>query len=310
MSTNFRVWTAVVFAATAAVISCAGGCSKSTGGISPQEAEDLCVNIVSCEQGAGSGDRMTDCVGSLAYANEIDQVGFPMGEMVDCLRDAGRDCGKIKLCTNEGHPAQSCDAVSYQNHCEGDLQVTCSGGEVKYFDCSKLDFLYGDTQCVVDPVYDNPECVGPSCTEESLTCNGNTLEICSDGNFVRMDCGLMGAECGQLAPGVQYCIGTGPDCTDEGVRHCDGSRIVTCMGGKEAAADCAELIGHDFTCGIPPDESEVGCVPSATLCNNDYTDHCDGNVIVYCRAGSLDRADCTSYGYTSCVQGESGPYCQ
>jgi len=157
-------------------------------------------------------------------------------------------------------------------------------------------------------VYDNPMCTGPACTEESTTCDGNVLEVCDGEDFVRTDCPYLGAVCGQYAPNVQYCIGTGADCANEGSIICNGTRIVRCLGGKEAVMDCAQLLGSEYTCAAV--EDSVGCGPKATACNQDYTDHCDGSQVVYCRAGNLVRADCAGYGYQSCAQGEAGPYCQ
>lgn len=308
---------------TVALIFCAVGaalllqhCSESTKKretFTVPELEAMCVHMVSCEMGMDSDDfaSVSGCMNGMMWMGLMELGYVDYDDIVSCLINAGSDCDRIFSCLNEGHPMQSCDESTYEAHCEGDMEVQCNDGWIDYFDCSRLDVIYGDTICTIDPDYGGPECESSrECGEFSTNCVGNTLEVCIDGEYMRMDCRIMGARCREYM-GMDYCVGTGPSCSEEFEQHCDGSSIVMCMGGKEARFDCADELGSDFTCFLDPDYGEAECGPRGRECDGeDHEDRCEGTEIVYCRYGFIDKVDCSLLGYSACEQIDDSAFCR
>ena len=110
------------------------------------------------------------------------------------------------------------------------------------------------------------------------------------------------------------CTGTGAACPKDSPSSeaqtylsglgCAGTHLRACVGGQEQSVDCAaqgegtgfscHSAGGSFFCGLgdecAPNERNGGNVPV----------RCDGNTVVVCNAGRLDRVDCTSLGFTGC----------
>ena len=119
-------------------------CSKSTRSwtvLTPEEAEDVCVNMVSCEHQTdpGSSASVSECVGSTMFAGMAESMNYEVGDIYDCIQDAGKDCEQIFECINEGRPLQPCDSATYENHCEGDMQVFVVHGQKSASDESDED---------------------------------------------------------------------------------------------------------------------------------------------------------------------------
>jgi hypothetical protein len=307
--------TALVLAAALALVALQ--CSESEKklvSLTPDEIEQVCVNVTSCTLASepGSSGSVSDCIGGMMWMGMSDSGYVDVSDMISCVEDAGSDCAELELCYNEGRPLQACDAASYESHCEGTMMVTCEEGMIRYFDCTRLDPIYGDTICTAGSE-EGVECVsGRTCegTGMQTACDGEVLELCMEGDFMRLDCRLVGAHCRLYMPGIYYCIGTGAACDDADATWCSGTNLVRCLGGKEARFDCAEELGPDFTC-FQAEGEEADCGPAGTECDAEqYVDHCDGNQLVYCRFGTVDRVDCTLLGYAACVPTEATAYCR
>jgi hypothetical protein len=279
--------------------------------LSPEEVEQICVHMVSCAHADNpdSTYSVSECIGELMWIDAAELGVIEVGDIVRCLTSAGSDCEQMWRCTNEGHAPEACDTSTYTDHCEGDMQLECSDGFIHYFDCSRYDGLYGDATC--SEADGDPECVGTrTCDPSMLTsCRGTVLQVCIDGIQMNIDCALSGARCGEVMPDVYYCIGRGPDCTDEGAAWCEGSSVVRCMGQKEATMDCADVLGPDFTCVDGADGPECG--PRATACDPEtHVDTCSGTSISYCRWGSQDTVDCTRLDYSACTEATEAAFCE
>jgi hypothetical protein len=291
-------------------------CSKSTRSwtiLTPEEAENVCVNMVSCEHQTDPDSTATvsSCTGGMMFLGLADSMAYDVGDTYDCVKDAGRDCERLFECINEGRPLQPCDASTYENHCEGDLQVACTDGLVHFFDCSRLDVIYGNATCRIDPDSQQPDCVSATtCSGTSFHCDGNVLEMCMEDEFIRADCSLLGARCDTYMGLMDTCIGTGAGCNSETDQpHCSGTSIVNCLANKEARFDCEAELGSEFTCVQAPDD-EPECGFKAVECDPEtHVDRCEVNNLVYCRFGAVDSVDCVLLGYTRCESGEMGAYC-
>jgi hypothetical protein len=180
-------------------------------------------------------------------------------------------------------------------------------------------------------------CNGAS-TFPLASCQGNYLGYChattSDGGVsdagyleVELSCAdLGGSTCGEFLYArstppteVAGCIGPGPACTAD---RCDGSTLVSCVGGHEARLDCAP---SGLACVTRKDSALDGptfifcaagteCKTSAfcglgTECGYDYADSCKGNILTYCDAGKIATLDCVKAGWTGCISDKQGTRC-
>jgi len=298
----------------AALAVFAAGCADkpSKARLTPEEVEQICVYRVSCshEMFSTSSETVSECVSDLMWLGVAD---YSYDDVISCMMDAGSDCDALFRCGNEGHPPETCDPLTYEDRCDGSVIVRCAGGLTNYLDCHRLDVIYGDTTCVIDPDTGAPDCASTrTCgTETTTACDGNVLELCAGGNFMRIDCGLAGASCRQYSPGFYYCIGDGDGCTAaEGSAWCEGTAIVRCLGGREGSFDCAFRLGSEFTC-VPDGTDDAECAPASTACDGETsTDTCDGTAIEYCRWGRADTVDCASLGYAECVEVAPAAFCE
>ena len=293
----------------------ATACSDGSGGgrrLSPDEVEELCVRMVSCnhEMHAGSTATVSACIDGMMWQGVAATYGY--NDAIDCMVAAGSDCDALFQCSNEGHAAASCDAATYAEHCEGSMRVGCSEGTISYFDCHGLDVIYGDATCRLDPGDGSVDCATTRTCGAGLTttCDGNALELCTDGDFMRVDCGLVGASCRLYTAGIFYCIGTGGGCSGEEA-WCDGTSVVRCLGGREGIFDCAARLGADFTCAVDSTSGDSDCAPASTTCVGETNaDTCTGTTIEYCRWGRDDTADCAALGFARCVQVGNAAFCE
>jgi len=300
------------FAAAALLLQhCSDGPEKAK--LTPEQVEEVCIHIVSCQHAdnPASTERVSECVNDLMWMGMAEMGVVDYGDVIGCIKDAGSDCEALWRCSNEGHPPEACDVSTYDDHCEGRMQVACSEGTITYFDCSRLDGLYAGATCVEDPDTGEPDCEGTATCDSShpTNCTGSTLELCIDGELMRMDCSLIGARCTQVMPGVDYCVGRGEACTTEDTAWCEGTSVVRCLGGHEAHMDCAAQLGVEFTCFASDGDAECG--PRGTQCDGEtHIDTCSGATIEYCRWGLLDNANCTLMGYSTCTEGTDSAFCE
>jgi hypothetical protein len=302
---------ATVFLALAALtlVHCSSKPKKAR--LTPEEVEQICVYVVSCthEGNPDSEATVSECVNDLMWIG-LEAQTIDHSDIVSCMVDAGSDCERLWRCGNEGHSLESCDPATFTDRCDGTMMVLCSEGTVVYYDCSRFDALYGDATCEVDADSGDLDCVGSvTCEGFTSVCQGDVVEMCIDGEFMRLDCSLVGADCRQLMPGYDSCIGRGDACTGEST-WCEGTSVMRCLGGHEAAFDCARRLGSEFTCIVDTD-GEADCGPAGTQCDGEtHVDTCSGTSISYCRWGFSDSVDCTLLDYSACTEGTSSAFCE
>jgi hypothetical protein len=128
------------------------------------------------------------------------------------------------------------------------------------------------------------------------------------GVFRGPDCASLGLSCS-----AGSCIGSGAACTPgsfpregyvfyDGVR-CDGDALITCANGNEHRLACSS-VAEGFSCHTLNGTSFCGlaaeCVPAEPGAGNGPDATCEGNNVVFCNAGRIDRIDCTSLGFERC----------
>jgi hypothetical protein len=101
------------------------------------------------------------------------------------------------------------------------------------------------------------------------------------------------------------CQGTGPACTElydySDVRFvpdlgCEGTTARICMNYREHVFNCGTL-AKGFTCQASQWEDYCGL---ASECVSGNSATCEGDDIVLCNAGRLDRIDCKALGFDGC----------
>ena len=129
----------------------------------------------------------------------------------------------------------------------------------------------------------------------------------------KLHCADYGLECGLLMDGSQtpVCTGTGAVCDSFSpwpsdieyalLQGCEGSTARACYNDREFVFDCEEL-AEGFTC-----QSQVQGAGSVTRfcglaseCSWGHAEFCEGDSLVLCNGGRLDKIDCTSLGFQGC----------
>ena len=134
---------------------------------------------------------------------------------------------------------------------------------------------------------------------------------------------LGGSTCGRwevdASIEVLGCFGAGSACTAD---RCDGTTLVSCVGGHEARSDCTRLGLRCFTRGGSDFDYPTSafcatgteCKTSAFCglgaeCGNDYSDSCNGNTLTFCDVGKITKLNCAKAGWKSCVSDKQGTRC-
>lgn len=221
-----------------------------------------------------------------------------------CVAAAGGGCAAIETCmglTIDVAPMAGCTAA-----CDGDKLTACGDGMKFSVDCSKFDLACSVTEadCV-------PKTLGTICdwgtyvesckNGAPLLCGGLQTEISGP------VCADYGLTC-KVDMNAAVCVGSGAACQpasttgreidySQGV-GCNGTKLTTCMNGFLHDVDCGTL-ATGFTC------QTVGtisfCGQAAECAQNDgVKSMCEGDNVVVCNAGKLEKVDCKSLGFTGC----------
>jgi hypothetical protein len=122
----------------AAGLACVEGASTGTAACvvascDPQTTKPTCSGdkVLTCDQDAGGVLREHACW--------VDApITCPAGTTTNCQSHIGETCGVVNgtaTCVGTG---SACDETSFQNRCDGNVAVTCTGGQTSRFDCSAL----------------------------------------------------------------------------------------------------------------------------------------------------------------------------
>jgi len=235
------------------------------------------------------------------------RLGGPPGEpelddYLPCFASKTNGCQAIEEC------------LGIKVDLSGPCAPTCTGNVLKVCDdqlaftqdCSKLGLTC--SQAEGECVSSTP--AGPTCDFDTFqeVCQDGAPRICSGTEVSGPVCADYGLACKEAPFGGVACLGTGASCTsttvsplyvnfDEGIA-CDGTALRTCVSGGEHAVECNTL-GTGFTCQTMGAANFCGlsntCDPNA---GNDST--CEGDSVVVCNAGRVDKIDCKTLGFTGC----------
>lgn len=232
-----------------------------------------------------------------------------------CLEKAN-GCDAVRQCIHGGgdaRAAQFCaDRPGVVSGCDGDRLISCGeddGHESTVVDCAAIGANCREVKStgglVVRACSSPAKCPagGPD-----LRCDGTSAIIsCRDGAYERIACAA-GTKCeerkdevGDAAascelPGQRRCVG--------GMRRCENDRLVECERGKAKVTDC---VGQGLRCaGIGP---RANCyVPENVECDTAMPPKCEGNSLVFCAAGRLEKIACSSIGLGICDPAAKGPF--
>jgi hypothetical protein len=106
---------------------------------------------------------------------------------------------------------------------------------------------------------------------------------------------------------LSRCVGTGPVCDSVSVGDdlqfvaslgCEGTTAHACINDYEHVYDCGEL-AKGFSCQqIGPTRFECGLAAECNMLQDQSV--CDGNDVVLCNGGRVDRVSCTALGFEGC----------
>jgi hypothetical protein len=240
----------------------------------------------------------------------------------DCIAKAGGGCRALDDCL--GYRLEAVDICMPGRTCGGSVFKHCFelpgyGNVEEQIDCATIRFECDPrATCVGDPIV---TCDPLSYVE---TCDGVGFPLsCPAAGVVRPGpwCEATGLVCDVIdqpegEPSLARCVGTGAPCTApsgellSGIA-CAGNVLEACANGRRQDFDCSAF-DEGFSCqtvqGIPFCGLAAECLPANlqgsgdrdVSQNGDPEPTCDGDSIVFCNAGRLERVDCTELGFSGC----------
>ncbi|MBK8996260.1 MAG: hypothetical protein IPM35_11010 [Myxococcales bacterium] len=201
------------------------------------------------------------------------------------------------------------DCLGLESDSGGPCEPSCSGSVLQACDDSlrfRLDCAKRNMQCS-----SSEGCIpchpGPACNKDTEDrCDGQVPVNCRDGHETPMaDCGLLGLGCGIDEYGSARCAGKNGQCAankggeasiEAGV-SCSGTKLTACVNDGLFEIDCGD-VALGFGCQTLGQASFCGL---AAECDPSLADpSCDGDALVMCNAGKLEKVDCASLGFAGC----------
>lgn len=275
--------------------------------LDPSAAARAAVFMASCVPDDNPNITLLDYYASRGRdaAAELDEVA--------CLAAKANGCQAVADCL--GITATFEGSCSSPYACHGNVLQVCDDNLEFRADCTKLG---GSARC--DPSVGCVPCDGaqtaPSCDNETFTdhCEDGRAVRCDDGFVVRgLRCADLGLECQPDSFGdFVGCYGKGAECQTnwggDGLlvgTGCAGSVLEACVGERSHSLDCGE-IAAGFSCQsvAAGGETSYFCGLAAECdgaANPPADPTCDGNSVVLCNAGRIEKIDCLSLGFTGCA---------
>lgn len=259
------------------------------------------------------------------YVSRSDDAAASLDRLA-CLASKTNGCQGVTECVGltVSFKMQCADSFT----CNGNVMQGCRD-ELQYsLDCSKVG---GVAKC--DPKAGCAPCEG---TTTAPTCDNQTFKEecvdgrpvhCTDGFVVRgLRCADLGLECQPNSYGDYVgCYGGGAQCQTNTSGNgqlvgtgCNGNVLQGCVGEGGFDIDCGE-VGAGFTCQTFASGTETsyfcGLAAECDGAANPAADPaCDGNSVVLCNAGRIEKVDCLALGFTGCAaqwgRCVPGPYAQ
>jgi hypothetical protein len=226
-----------------------------------------------------------------------------INERTQCFNTKTNGCEAVKECLGV-----SADLTGpCEPSCSGDVFSACDDSLKFTFNCARIGLSCSaeERECVKEPL-------GAACDYDTYmtSCENGAPKVCTAaGEALGPTCSDYGLTCaiGALSEEAA-CVGAGASCMeqigsstsiylDQG-GTCAGDILTTCVNGGEHALDCKSL-AQGFTCQTGAASSfcglEAACDPGS---ETDAT--CEGDSVVVCNAGRVEKVDCKSLGFTGC----------
>jgi hypothetical protein len=225
---------------------------------------------------------------------------------VDCLDARHTGCRALSECM-----AMTVAMGPNLTLCDGNVAQTSLGERTVRVDCSRL----GKQCIVVGALADCIDAASEVCDEDAgraAHCSADGRpSYCHGGRVASgLPCHTLGLECvGDEASGT-FCAASAGACTSDASgrplvvsyegRRCVGDRLEACVGGGVTTVDCGTMVtgaacqsreDAGAFCGFGTD-----CTPGKAAATS-----CDGDSVVVCNGGRIERVDCRTMGFTSCV---------
>jgi len=284
------------------------GWNLGRGPLDPKAAARAAVYMASCVP----DDRPTSTLAGF-YDTRREGSAFDL-DVIACLSTKATGCQAVAECTGiTMHYQKGC---SSQPSCEGNTVVGCHDSLSYRVDCNKRGMV---AQCVAGAgcVPCEGGAMAPTCDSQtfSMHCEDGRPLDCDDGHVVKgLRCADVGLECGTNSYGDYVsCFGAGAACQTSSSgpgmlvgTGCAGASLTACVGGKSHSIACSE-IAAGFTCQTVPGSYETAYLCGlAAECNPEdeawSNPKCDGNSVVVCNAGRIEKVDCLALGFTGCAQ--------
>jgi hypothetical protein len=277
----------------------------------PQLALRAAVFLGSC---LSEGNDHLSPQGLLDAMYYVVQTGWPFETALEyttqCFADRTDGCAAVEDCFaahavfNEGECNTTC--------LPGNVAQICAGTHSLFLECDRLGMQCTPRGCSPYPVLE--------------PCDPVTFEQCQDGTPYHCSvdypysrrgapCSEIGMECSVIQVGSEpwsVCKGTGAACESLSTSYnsisfgaadvaCQGTEARACVNGAEHVYDCGSL-GDGFACQGTGTYAFCGlsndCNPGGT-----FQTTCEGEQIVVCNAGRVDRIDCKALGFDGCDMG-------
>ena len=263
-----------------------------------------CVSVLT-QMGALDLTQQTYLL-SIIYDDYDWILDLSLMQNMDCVQGAS-DCSAILACVNQGQAQPTCtppEAYPRRRRCsDANHMRGCSAGVGATFDCSKLSLGCIETTVATSTF---ATCAAPVAGSQpvdatvQVTCQGDEANFTLGLGKYNFDCNDFGATC---VPG-SYDLSSGAPIFCRGKRattcapntfvaRCEGDLWVVCMGGQEAATNCAS---RGATCRLDAGSTQPSCGFSCTS----TPEVCDSRTVTYCGPAGMTTLDCGSVGFSTC----------
>ena len=285
-----------------------------------------CAKVLACANNAVAGIAygVGHCVSVLTQMGALDLtqqtyfmsviyddydwiLDLSLMQNMDCVQGAS-DCSAILACVNQGQAQPTCtppEAYPRWRRCSDDNQMRgCSAGVGATFDCSKLGLGCIETTVATSTF---ASCAAPVAGSQpvdatvQVACQGDEANFTLGLSKYNFNCNDFGATC---VPGSYdlsssdapiFCRGKRATVCDPNtfVVRCEGDLWVVCMGGQEAATNCA---GWGATCRLETGSTKPRCGFPCTS----TPEVCASVAVSYCGPAGMTNLDCGSAGFSTC----------
>jgi hypothetical protein len=262
-----------------------------------------CVSVLT-QMGALDLTQQTTLISF--YDDDYDWIlDLSLMQNMDCVQ-AAADCSAILACVNQGQAQSTCtppeDYPRWRRCADANHLRGCTAGVGVTFDCSKLGL--GCVETTADQMFATcalpVEGSQPVDSIIQVTCQGDEASFTVGGGKYNFNCNDFGATCvpgtyDLSSDGPVYCRGKRATACDPStfVVRCEGDLWVVCMGGQEAATDCASW---GATCRLDAGATQPRC---GFACAS-TPEVCASGTVSYCGPAGMTTLDCGSVGFSTC----------